>query len=288
MKLKFLFFIVFVLCSNLGFADEEATDGATASSGQQLQGFNLNGYDNQGNKAWDINGTKADISDANIQITNVDANFYGKQQANLTADHGTIDKTNGNVNLKDNVVITSKDRGTQMTTDVLDYNRNKDLVSTQDPVKIVDPQGVVTGQGMVAHPNLKKAQINKHVKATMHTQQQGGPDDQVITVTSDGPMQMNQATMYAVFNIHVIAVEASTGRELHCDKMEIWFNQLTKKVKKAICTGHVKAIQGPNVSYADKMIYDGDTQLLTMIGRPKIVFDTGSAKGNGMFQPLGK
>ena len=286
MKIRiFLCLAVFILCSTACRADEST--GSTPSS-QQLQGFNLNGYSNTGEKAWDVNGTKADISDTNIQITKVDANFYGGQQANLTADHGTINKTNGNVHLQDNVVITSKDRGTQMTTDTLDWNRNKDLVSTKDPVKIVDDQGVITGQGMSAHPNLKKAQINKNVKAKVHTQPQGEPDDQVITVTSDGPMQMNDVTMYAVFNIHVIAVEPSTGRELHCDKMEIWFDQVTKKIKKAICTGHAKAIQGPDVSYADKMVYDGVTQVLTMIGRPKIIFVTGGAKGNSMLGPLGK
>jgi LPS export ABC transporter protein LptC len=286
-----IFLMLLFFCPLLGRADETTESNAATESGpssQQLQGFNLNGYNNNGEKAWDVNGTKADITDNNIQITNVDANAYGSQQANLTADHGTIDKTNGNVHLQDNVVITSKDRGTQMTTDTLDWNRNKDLVSTQDPVKIVDEQGVVTGQGLSAHPNLKKAQINKHVKATVHTQPKGEPDDQIITVTSDGPMQMNDTTMYAVFNIHVIAIEASTGRELHCDKMEIWFNQVTKKIKRAICTGHVKAVQGPNVSFADKMIYDGQTQMLTMIGRPKIIFDAGSDKGKGMFQPLGK
>ena len=282
MKIKVFFCLaVFALCSIVCQADE-------TKESQQLQGFNLNGYNNNGEKSWDVNGTKADISDTNIQITNVDANFYGSQQTNLTADHGTIDKTNGNVHLQDNVVITSKDRGTQMTTDALDWNRNKDLVTTKDPVKIVDDQGVITGQGMSAHPNLKKAQINKNVKAKVHTQPQGEPDDQIITVTSDGPMQMNQTTMYAVFNTHVIGVEASTGRELHCDKMEIWFNQATKKIKKAICTGHAKTIQGPDVSYADKMVYDGATQLLTMIGRPKIIFVTGGDKGKGMFQPLGK
>ncbi len=286
MKIKIFFCLaVFALCTIVCRADETTE---SSPSGQQLQGFNLNGYSNAGEKTWDVNGTKADISDTNIKITNVDANFYGSQQANLTADHGVINKTNGNVNLKDNVVITSKDRDTKMTTDSLDWNRNKDLVTTQDPVKIVDPQGVVTGIGMSAHPNLKKAQINKHVKAKMHTQPQGEPDDQVITVTSDGPMQMNQATMYAVFNIHVIAVEASTGRELHCDKMEIWFNQATKKIKKAICTGHVVAIQGPDISHADKMIYDGESQVLTMIGRPKILFVTGGDKGKGMFQSLNK
>lgn len=286
----FIFLAFLAFCSTICRADETtetAPSGSTPSS-QQLQGFNLNGYSNTGEKAWDVNGTKADISDTNIQITNVDANLYGKEQANLTADHGTINKVNGNVHLQDNVVITSVDRGTQMTTNALDWNRDKDLVSTQEPVKIVDQQGVVTGQGMSAHPNLKKAKINKHVKAVVNTQPQGDPDNQIITITSDGPMQMNQATMYAVFNIHVVAVEASTGRELHCDKMEIWFNQVTKKIKKAICTGHVIAIQGDDKSYADKMIYMGDTQLLTMIGRPKIVFDTGGGKGNGLFQPVGK
>jgi LPS export ABC transporter protein LptC len=281
----FLCLSAIVLCCAVSRADEAAGSGPAS---QQLQGFNLNGYNNTGEKSWDINGTKADISDSNIQITNVDANFYGKERANLTADHGTIDKTNGNVNLKDNVVITSKDRGTQMTTDTLDYNRNKDLVSTQDPVKIVDDQGVVTGQGMSAHPNLKKAKINKNVKAVVNTKPKNGDDNQVITITSDGPMQMDQVRSYAVFIDHVIAVEASTGRELHSDKMEIWIDDKTKHIKKAVCTGHVKVIQGPNVSYADQMVYMGDTQVLTMTGRPKIVFDTGSTKGNGLFQPLGK
>lgn len=265
-------------------ADEAA---GTPGSSQQLQGFNLNGYSNSGQKTWDINGTKADISENDVQITNVDANFYGKEQANLTADHGTIDKASGNVNLKDNVVITSKDRGTQMTTDTLDYNRNKDLVSTEDPVKIVDPQGVITGQGMVAHPNLKKTKINKHVKAVVNTKGPEAPA-QILTITSDGPMQMDQARMYAVFVDNVVAVEASTGRELHSDKMEIWLDPTNKHIKRAVCTGHVKVVQGPNVSYADTMVYDGATQVLTMTGRPKIVFDTGSAKGNGMFQPMGK
>ena len=59
-----------------------------------------------------------------------------------------------------------------MTTDTLNWNRDKDLVTTQDPVKIVDHQGVVTGQGLTAHPNLKKAQINKNVKAVVKTKPQ--------------------------------------------------------------------------------------------------------------------
>ncbi len=284
MNIKICFCLMVLVFSPLVCRADESTESAPAS--QQLQGFNLNGYNNTGQKAWDVNGTKADISDTNVQITNVDANFYGKENTNLKSDHGTIDKTNGNIHLQDNVVVTA-DRGTQMTTDTLNWNRDKDLVTTQDPVKIVDQQGVVTGQGLSAHPNLKKAQINKDVKAVVKTNPDEPANPQIVTITSDGPMQMDQVKMYAVFNVHVVAIDQSTGRELHADKMEIWFDQATKHIKKAICTGHVKAIQGPNVSYSDQMIYIGDTQVLTMIGRPKIVFDTGSTKGNGMFQPIG-
>ena len=61
-----------------------------------------------------------------------------------------------------------------------------------------------------------------------------------------------------------------------------------KKLKKVICKGHVKAIQGENATYAEEMVYNGDDQQLVMTGRPKIIFDTGSTKGDGMFKGIGK
>jgi len=259
---------------------------------QQLQGFNLNGYSNTGQKTWQVNGDKADISDDKIKITNVDADFYGKENANLTSKTGTIDKVSGQVHLQDDVVITSE-RGTKMTTDSLDWNRNKDLVTTQDPVKITDSQGVVTGKGLIAHPNLKQAAINRDVKAVIET----NPDtvnkadeatSQKVTITCDGSMQLDQLNFHATFTDNVVAVEESTGRKLYADKMDIWFDDKNKKIKKVICKGHAKVIQGNNASYADEMVYTGEDQKLVMTGRPKIIFDTANTKGGGMFQNLGK
>ncbi len=254
---------------------------------QQLQGFNLNGYTNDGKKSWEVNGKKADITDESIKVTDVDANFYGKENANLKSDTGTINKVNGDVHLQDNVVVKA-DRGTTMTTDTLDWNRNKDLVSTKDAVKIVDDQGTVTGKGMTAHTSLKNAQLNEDVKAVINTKPKAAGGGQTVTITSDGPMQMDQVRMYAVFNKNVVAVEVLTGRELRADKMQVWFDDKNKKLKKVICSGNVKAIQGGNASYADEMIYSGEDQLLTMSGRPKLVFETGDKEGAGMFQQLGK
>jgi LPS export ABC transporter protein LptC len=285
MHIKNFLPIVFVIfgCLTLAHAEE------TTAPQQQLQGFNLNGYDNTtGKKTWQVNGDKADISDDKIKVTNVDANFYGKENANLTSKTGTIDKTNGQVHLQDDVVVTS-DRGTKMTTDSLDWNRNKDVVTTQDPVKITDEQGVVTGKGLTAHPNLKQASINNDVKAVINAASgKNASDAQKITITCDGPMQMDQLNFHATFSENVVATELSTGRQLSADQMDVWFDDKNKRIKKVICKGHVKAIQGPNATYADQMTYMGDDQKLLMTGRPKIIFDTGSAKGDGLFQNIGQ
>ena len=297
MKIKILIFSFVMI---LGFVTlvkaqevttNTTTNSASASAGvqQQLEGFNLNGYDNTGKKTWDVNGDKADISEDKIKITNVDANFYGKENGNLTSKNGVINKTSGQVHLEDDVVITA-DRGTKMTTDSLDWDRNKDLVTTTDSVKITDDQGEVTGKGLTAHPNLKEASINKDVKAVINTSSQGADssDNQKVTITSDGPMQMDQLHFHGSFEDNVVAVEESTGRQLYADKMDIWFDDKNKKIKKVICKGHVKAVQGNSSSYADEMVYTGNDELLVMKGRPKIVFDTTEAKGSGMFQKLGK
>lgn len=280
--------VFFICCQGAVFAQEAASGSGVT---QQLEGFNLNGYTDDGKKSWEVNGAKADIGDEKIKVDQVDANFYGKQKANLKADKGTIDKINGEVNLQDNVVVTSE-RGTTMKTDSLDWDRNRDLVTTKDKVEIEDEQGVITGTGLKAQPNLKKAQLNEDVKAVINTTSKANSttaaNKQTVTITSDGPMQMDQVKMYAVFNENVVAVEISTGRELYADKMEVWFDEKNKKIKKLLCTGNVKVVQGESASYADEMVYEGENQTLTMTGRPKIVFDTGDAKGAGIFQELGK
>ena len=117
---------------------------------------------------------------------------------------------------------------------------------------------------------------------------QKNSEAQQVTITSDGPMQMDQLKMHVSFTENVVAVEESTGRQLYADKMDVWFDDKTKTINKVVCKGHVKAIQGNSASYADEMVYTGEDELLVMTGRPKIVFDTGSTKGGGMFQQMGK
>jgi LPS export ABC transporter protein LptC/lipopolysaccharide transport protein LptA len=288
---------VVVFCSLLVrpvYAEDEVKGKDKAKEAaiqQEFEGFNLNGYTKGGEKSWEINGDKANISDNKVKITNVDANSFAdgadNQNVNLKSKTGSIDKASGNVHLQDEVVITSE-KGAKMTTDSLDWKRNENLVTTEDPVVITDDALKVTGKGMTAHPDLKTASIKEDVKAHVSTESTASKPSQNITITSDGPMEMDQTAQKAIFNENVVATEVATGRQLKADKMEVYFDQKAKGIKKLICTGNVSVHQGENVSYAEKLVYDGATQKMTLSGSPKLIFDmTDQGGGKNIFKGLG-
>ena len=153
MKAKFFFVctgFIWVTLSPFILADQDVV--------QQFQGFNLSGYSEDGKKSWDVKGDTADILGDTVAITNVDANQYGEYMVNIKAKQGVIDKTTGDINLKRDVVITA-DNGTQLKTDTLQWQKEKDLVSTEDVVVLTDKGMVATGTGLTAKPQLQIAQL---------------------------------------------------------------------------------------------------------------------------------
>ncbi|MBL8013787.1 MAG: LPS export ABC transporter periplasmic protein LptC, partial [Candidatus Omnitrophica bacterium] len=200
---------------------------------------------------------------------------------------GLIDKASGDVHLEKDVVITS-DQGAQVTTDTLNWNRNKNVVSTEDAVEITDDALKITGKGMTAQPDLKTASIHENVKADVTANPKQGAS-QNISITSDGPMEMDQLKQVVIFNENVVATEILTGRQLKADKMEVYFDQQAKGIKKLVCIGNVSVKQGENISYSDRLTYDAVTQKMTLTGKPKLVFDLNSEGGSGknIFKGLG-
>ncbi len=285
-----IIFIVLLLSACPFAQAEDALTNSTKEKAieQEFEGFNLNGYTDGGAKSWEINGDKANISDEKVKITNVNANSYGEQNVNLKSKKGSIDKASGNVHLEKDVVITSE-QGAQMTTDTLNWNRKDNLVSTDDSVEIKDESLKITGKGMVAQPDLKTASIHENVKADVSGSSAAGAD-QNISITSDGPMEMDQLKQVVIFNENVVATEVSTGRELKADKMEVYFDQQAKSIKKLVCIGNVSVHQGENISYSDQLVYDAITQKMTLSGKPKLVFDLKSqgSSGKNIFKGLGE
>ena len=73
-----------------------------------------------------------------------------------------------------------------------------------------------TGKGLSASPGLRKAQLNEDVSMTVNTEPKK-KEGRKVTITSDGPMEIDQANNLAVFRDNVVAVQegsagASCGR----------------------------------------------------------------------------
>lgn len=298
MKLSLFPFLLLVYCLTFCRAGatsvwaQEAVDAAAAAGSvdgslydapaadQKMEGFNLVGYNETGSKSWDINGDKADITGDQVAVTNVNANAYGEESMNLKAMKGRIDKVTGDVSLERNVVITS-DQGRQMKTDSLEWQRERDLVSTLDKVHLTDDNMVVEGTGLQAHPTLKDARLNSDVKADIAME---GDTDNRIQVTSDGPMEVDQMSMRAIFRDNVVAVELASGRRMKADMMEIYFDKESRKIREIICVGNVELHQGINVTYSERLVYKADQQRVVLSGKPKLLIDTGNVDTQKAFQ----
>ncbi len=266
-----------LITSNVLYAEEDDT--------QRFQGFNLQGYTEEGEKSWDVKGDTADIKGTAIQINNVVANSFGDQKMNLTAESGTIDQATGNMHLENDVVITSEE-GSQLMTDSLDWQKNDDLVTTDDDVYISDRRFTATGRGMEAHPNLKDAIIEEEVTVTidmeLDEEESEFQESQKVMITCDGPMVIDQAKSMATFEDNVVAVQ--DGQTLKADRMEIHFNTDMNDISEMICIGNVVIVKGENETYAQKATYNAKTQKLVLSGRPKLIMLT---EGDNAITSLG-
>lgn len=248
---------------------------------QNFQGFNLQGYTKSGDKAWDVNSDTAQILGSEVKLTNVDANAYGEQKVNIKAKNGIIDKASGNMQLKEDVIITTE-TGETLTTEKLNWERSSDLVHTDEEVTITNERMTAVGKGAQIRPNLKVAQMNEDVTVKVQTEPQS-PQDNILTITSDGPMEMDQAKKMVTFRENVVALMGD--RRLDADEMVIYFDDAMRQIKELICTGNVLVTQGENKSFSQQAIYRAADQKLLLIGKPQLTIVTEGEGSIQMMQP---
>ncbi len=246
----------------------------------KIDGFNLEGFGDDGEKAWEVNGENADVQGMLIKLTNIIAHSYGKDHYQLTAKTGSLDQTDQKIHLQEDVVIRGDD-GSRLTTDELDWDRKADIITTDERVVIVDEDVMITGTGMETHPALKQSTIEENVKVRVNSDEANGVQDPVI-ITSDGPMSMDQLAQTAVFEDNVKIIQ--NEKTVTADRVEVQFHPETKKIDTLVCIGHVVMWDGANKSYADRAVYDVKTQKMNLYGRPKLILDT---KGQDVLTPAG-
>lgn len=258
-------FSLFILLPSVNYAQDLG-----GQSDQKFEGFNLDGYSEGGEKTWDVTGETANIVGTEIELTNVVANTYDDETMNITADTGRIDQTKGTMFLQDDVIITSEN-GSQLLTDSLSWDKETSVVSTEDKVLITDERMTVSGKGIKANTRMKTAKVLEDVRVLVNTDSEK-KDNKIVTITSDGPMEIDQALFKATFEDNVVAVQ--DNQTLKADRMEIYFGEDMGTIKEMICIGNVEILQGENKSYANKATYDAERKKLILSGRPKLIVVT--------------
>ncbi|MFH1269447.1 MAG: LPS export ABC transporter periplasmic protein LptC [Candidatus Omnitrophota bacterium] len=283
LKIFFTFLLFFMLPASDVFSQEQTAQ----ESDQQIMDFSLASFGEKGKKTWDLAGKSADIFSDVVKLKDVIGNLYGKEEdIKLTADRGDFDKTDGKIHLEDNVVITTS-TGSKLTTDSLDWDRKRQLVTTKDAVNIERGNMVTTASGARGEPSLKKVSLEKDVTVNINpdttTKSNGQGAKKKIVITCDGSLEIDYDKNIATFNKNV---KVNTEDVLiDSDMMDVYFGgtgkdapALTKadsamgsKIERIVARGNVKITRGENISYSDEATYDALDKKIFLSGRPKLI-----------------
>lgn len=273
---------VLFIGSNL---DAQETNQTSPESDQQISEFSLSGYGEKGKKSWDISGKSADIFDNVIKLNDVIGNMYGeKEDIKLTAEKGDFDKAKGSVHVEKNVVITTSS-GAKLTTDSLDWDRKKQVVSTKDVVNIARANMNTVGRGVLGQPNLNQITLEKEVQVDIR--QVGKGEKNKTVITCDGPLEIDYAKNIAAFKNNVKVY--TNDNVITSDIMDVYFvpakesaSQTKEKttdpstlmgtsIDKIICRGNVKIVRGENISYSEEAVYTALDKKIILTGKPKLI-----------------
>jgi len=183
------------------------------------------------------------------------------------------------------VVITTSS-GARLTTDSLDWDRKKQLVSTKELVNIAKENIVTTAQGATGQPDLNKVILQKDVKVDINPESQGKQAKGVknkVTITCDGPLEIDYLNNVATFknNVKVDNQESL----IFSDTMDVYFIRSKKdnpsleaeaqalgaNIDKIIARGNVKIVRGDNVSYSEEAVYSALDKKIILRGQPRLI-----------------
>lgn len=231
------------------------------SKTEQMQSFSICSFSESGKKTWEAKGKSADILSDIINLSDINANSYGDEvKVNLRAEQGVFNRTNNNLELKENVVAVTNE-GTKLTTQRLCWNAKEELIDTDEHVLIEREDMDLEGIGGSAKPNLKRAQLNKDVKLKMK--------DRATVITCDGPLEVDYNGNVSYFHNNVKLDDGKV--QIYSDKSTAYFDPKRRLLTKVFCEGNVEIVRGEDVTYAEEMTYLPDQGRVILTGRPKIV-----------------
>lgn len=98
---------------------------------------------------------------------------------------------------------------------------------------------------------------------------QGKPKKTKTTITCDGEVQFDYEKNQAYFskNVRVVNEEGS----IEADKITIYIDTSTKKLKEIVADGNVRITRGANTTYSEKAVYIDAEKKILLTGSPRLV-----------------
>jgi len=243
-------------------SEEEAFEASDQNIAQKILSFNLEGYRDNGQKKWELNGAGADILSNVIKLDYITAKAYGDEGSlTVKARRGVYDKVTKDIDLEKNVIGKTTD-GTRLVTDKLHWDDKKECVTTDSIVRIERENLVSIGRGAVGSPGLKKVELKKDVVVELK-------DNPPTLITCSGPLVVNYDRNISILNNNV-KISDQRG-EISSDIMKVTFNPDTRKILRVVAIGNVKITREGNATYSDRAVYSVKDGRVRLIGKPKIV-----------------
>jgi len=261
--------LLFLLILSYNISGQEAE--------QNLADFNLSGFSDKGKKSWEISGKSADIFSEIVKIKDLTARLYrDEEDIELKAKEADFNKTSGFLNLKNDVVITTT-KGATLTTDTLNWDRTKQIISTKDRVDIQRQNIIASALGAFAQTDLKKVNLEKAVSVQINPKDSDILNsNNKITITCDGPMEIDYEKNIAIFYNNVKVVKEDI--QIYSDRLEVYFlkekaetTKLQNQIKNIIASGNVRIIKGDNISFSQEAIYEPEEKKLILKGSPRLI-----------------
>ncbi|MBN2483850.1 MAG: LPS export ABC transporter periplasmic protein LptC [Candidatus Omnitrophica bacterium] len=248
--------------------------GAPAFSQQKITDFNLSNFREDGKKDWEMRGQEAFIFEEYVDIRQMEARHYRAGRIiDIKADKGMLYKPHMDAYLYNNVEARSND-GAALFTDSLIWKKDKNLIYTNDPVRLTRDASEIRAVGMNADTELEKVNFLKDVTVRLKNEQSPDP----VVVQCEGPLAIDYLEGVGVFQ-HNVRVSSEEGT-MYSDRATIFFDAQQKVLKKVISEGNVEIFKGDNVTLAEKATYVSDGGQLMLEGSPHLTVFPDEITGN--------
>jgi LPS export ABC transporter protein LptC len=257
MKISYFFLIFFCFSCFTGYSQQRVKD------------FYLSNIKEDGTKDWEVEGREAQIDGEYVNIDEMKASYYGqKDKIVITSDKARLDKSNMDVELRENVNIVNGD-GSTLLTESLDWQQSKNHIKTEDWVTTTTKDNMqIKAKGLSADTAFKTADFEKNVLVTLPNKE----TDDNTTVTCSGPLEIEYASGTAIFNDEVVVTHPQG--KLFSDKTTLYFDNKEQQIEKIVCEGNVKIVREDNITFSKKATYYGSQQKLILEGRPRLIYFT--------------